>query len=186
MNAFDMLQQIPAINFQVIFTTAYDQYAIRAIRFSALDYLLKPIDADELKQAVKKAAAEIQFIEKTQVEQLKHNLADPAEDFKLIVSTSEGSFFIPPADIVYCEGQSNYTWFHLTRNRKMISSKTLKEFENILVEHKFVRIHKSFLVNINYIEKFSAAKTAVILTDKTSLEVSRRRKDEVVNALFNK
>jgi len=186
MNAFDTLQQLAEINFHIIFTTAYDQYAIKAIKFSALDYLLKPIDADELTDAIAKARQQTQPTQLLQVEQLQHHLQQPEEDFKLIISNAEGSFFIPPAEIIYCEGRNNYTHFFLTRNRKIVCGKTLKEFENILCSHGFLRIHKSLLANMHFIERFSASRTAVVLTDSTILEVSRRRKDEVINALFNK
>ncbi|MES2775799.1 MAG: LytTR family DNA-binding domain-containing protein [Bacteroidota bacterium] len=186
MNAFDTLQQMTDINFNIIFTTAYDQYAIKAIKFSALDYLLKPIDADELVAAIAKAKLQAQPTQMQQVEQLQHHLQQPEEDFKLIISNAEGSFFIPPAEIIYCEGRNNYTHFFLTRDRKIVCGKTLKEFENILCSHGFLRIHKSLLANMQFIERFSASRTAVVLKDSTVLEVSRRRKDEVVNALFNR
>lgn len=186
MNAFDVLKNLPSIDFQLIFTTAYDQYAIKAIKFSALDYLLKPIDADELIAAVEKANTQNNIPQQQQIVQLQHQLQQPNEEFKLVISTSEGTFFIAPADIVYCEGINNYTHFHLTRNRKIISSRTLKEFEQLLTPHHFLRIHKSLLANMKFIEKFSASRTAVVLKDGEVLEVSRRRKDEVMNALFNK
>ena len=186
MNAFVTLQKLTEINFHIIFTTAYDQYAIKAIKFSALDYLLKPIDADELMAAVTKAKQQAQPAQLQQVEQLQHHLQQPEEDFKLIISNAEGSFFIPPAEIIYCEGRNNYTHFFLTRDRKILCGKTLKEFENILCTHGFLRIHKSLLANMQFIERFSSSRTAVVLKDSTVLEVSRRRKEEVVNALFNR
>jgi two-component system, LytTR family, response regulator len=186
MNAFDTLQQIKTINFQIIFTTAYDQYAIRAIKLNALDYLLKPIDADELKAAIEKAKLQAEKPKMQQVLQLQHQLKQPEEDYKLIISNAKGNFYIPPSDIMYCEGRNNYTHFFLTRNRKIVCGKTLKEFEILLCSHGFIRIHKSLLVNIQFIEKFSPAKHAVVLNDDTMLEVSRRRKDEVLNAIFNK
>jgi len=186
MNAFDTLQKIDTIDFHIIFTTAYDQYAIKAIKFSALDYLLKPIDADELIASIKKVRDHEQHTQLQQVQQFQHHLDKPDEDFKLILTNTEGSFFIPPGEIIYCEGRNNYTCFFLTRNRKILCSKTLKEFETILCSHGFLRIHKSLLVSINFIEKFSPAKAVVILKDNSELSVSRRRKEEVINALFNR
>ncbi len=186
MNAFDTLQKLTQINFHIIFTTAYDQYAIKAIKFSALDYLLKPIDADELMAAIAKARQQAQPTQLQQVEQLQHHLQQTEDDFKLIISNAEGTFFIPPAEIIYCEGRNNYTHFFLTRNRKIVCGKTLKEFVNMLCTHGFLRIHKSLLANMQFIERFSASRTAVILNNGTVLEVSRRRKDEVINALFNR
>lgn len=186
MNAFDTLNTLENVNFHIVFTTAYDQYAIKAIKFSALDYLLKPIDADELMEAITKAKQKEQPTQPQQIQQLQHQLHQPQDEFKLIISNAEGSFFIPPSEIKYCEGRSNYTYFFLTRDRKIVCGKTLKEFENLLCSHGFLRIHKSLLANIQYIEKFSSSRTAVVLKDGTLLEVSRRRKDEVINALFNK
>ena len=127
MNAFDALQQLNEIKFQIIFTTAYDQYAIKAIKFSALDYLLKPIDADELKAAVEKAADEILPVQQVQIEQLQQSLLNPHNDYKLMITSIEGPYFVATDDIIFAEGQSNYTHFHLTRNRKIIASKTLLE-----------------------------------------------------------
>lgn len=186
MNAFDMLMRLEDINFHIVFTTAYDQYAIKAIKFSALDYLLKPIDADELVAAIAKAKQKEQHTQPEQIQHLQHHLLQPQDDFKLIISNAEGSFFIPPSELIYCLGRSNYTYFFLTRERKIICGKTLKEYENMLCSQGFLRIHKSLLVNIQFIEKYSSSQTAVVLKDGTVLEVSRRRKEAVMNALFNR
>lgn len=186
MNAFDMLQKFDEIPFNIIFTTAYDQYAIKAIRFSALDYLLKPIDGEELATAVLRAEKQQTKVQPQQVQQLKYQMQQPGSDFQLIIHTSDGTYFIPPDEIIYCEGQSNYTHFFLTRSRKMIASRTLLEYENLLTAQGFFRIHKSYLVNLNYIEKFNASKTMVRLRDGNELDVSRRRKDDLINLLFNK
>jgi two-component system, LytTR family, response regulator len=186
MNAFDTLQQLDNIEFQVIFTTAYDQYAIKAIKFSALDYLLKPIDADELIAAVAKASEQKMQIQQVQLQQLQHSLQNPDSDFKLMISTNEGPYFIPTDDILFAEGQNNYTHFHLTRQRKLVASKTLLEFENLLSDHGFVRVHKSFLVNLKYVERYLSKNGTLLLTNGNEVEVSRRRKDEVLNSLFNR
>ncbi len=186
MNAFDILQELDEIDFQVIFTTAYDQYAIKAIKFSALDYLLKPIDADELKAAVTKAISSNDVVLPLQLEQLHHSLTTPVREFKLMIPSSDGPYFIPTADIIFAEGQSNYTHFTLTRNRKLLASRTLLEYENLLKEQGFIRIHKSYLVNLNFVERYLSKSFTLLLKDGIELEVSRRRKEEVMNALFNR
>lgn len=186
MNAFDTLQQLDNIEFQVIFTTAYDQYAIKAIKFSALDYLLKPIDADELIAAVAKASEQKVQVQQVQLQQLQHSLQNPDNDFKLMISTNEGPYFIPTDDILFAEGQNNYTHFHLSRQRKLVASKTLLEFENLLSDHGFLRVHKSFLVNLKYVERYLNKNGTLLLTDGSEVEVSRRKKDEVLNRLFNR
>ncbi len=186
MNAFDTLQQVSEIDFQVIFTTAYDQYAIKAIKFSALDYLLKPIDADELIAAVDKASHELLPVQQVQLEQLKQSLLNPHDDFKLMIASIEGPYFVPTDDILYAEGQSNYTHFHLTRNRKIIASKTLLEYDNLLVDHGFMRVHKSYLVNLNYVERYLNKSGTLVMKGGMEVDVSRRKKDTLINALFNK
>lgn len=186
MNAFDALQQLKEIKFQIIFTTAYDQYAIKAIKFSALDYLLKPIDADELKAAVEKAAGEILPVQQVQIEQLQQSLLNPHNDFKLMISSIEGPYFVATDDIIFAEGQSNYTHFHLTRNRKIIASKTLLEYDNLLVEQGFMRVHKSYLVNLKFVERYLHKNGTILLKDGLEVDVSRRKKDALLNALFNK
>lgn len=188
MNAFDLLQKLTRIDFEIIFTTAYDQYAIRAIKCSALDYLLKPVDADELKQAVDKLNSRPRHnMEKEQLQQVVSNLSNTAQqDFKLIIATLDGNYFLLPDEIVYCEGNDNYTHFHLTKGRKLVSAKTLKDYEEMLAEQGFLRIHKSYLVNLKYAVKFSKSNSTLILQDYTTLEVSRRKKEAVINALFNK
>jgi len=188
MNAFDLLQKLNSIDFEIIFTTAYDQYAIRAIKCSALDYLLKPVDADELKQAVDKLKNRPRHnMEKEQLQQVVSNLSNTAQqDFKLIIATLDGNYFLLPDEIIYCEGNDNYTHFHLTKGRKLVSAKTLKEYEEMLAEQGFLRIHKSYLVNLKYAVKFSKSNSTLILQDYTTLEVSRRKKEAVINALFNK
>ncbi len=186
MNAFDMLQQFEEIPFKIVFTTAYDTYAIKAIRFSALDYLLKPVDGIELTAAVEKAMKMEANVQKQQVVQLQHQIQQPDSHFQLIIHTTDGTYFIPPEDIIYAEGQSNYTHFYLTRNRKMIASKTLLEYENMLTAQGFFRIHKSYLVNLQCIERFNSNKTLVRLNNGNELEVSRRKKEDLLNIMFNK
>src|SRR5215218_7761044 len=145
MNGFDFLNKVPENNFDVIFTTAYDQYAIKAIRFSALDYLLKPIDISELQNALNRHISKQQ--NKNQhllVSNFLSNLKqkDPA-NFKLALSTTEGIFFFEPSEIIYCEGENNYTRFIFIKHKPMLISKNIGEYEELLKEHGFLRIHKS-------------------------------------------
>lgn len=183
MNGFDFLNMATDKKFDVIFTTAYDQYAIKAIRFSALDYLLKPIDTTELQEAVnrhivKKKSEEQQLL----VSNLLSNLQkkDP-KDFKLALSTTEGVFFYDPSEILYCEGENNYTRFTFIKHRPMLVSKTLGEYEDLLGDHGFLRIHKSYLVNARYVSKVD--KEGVLMNDGKQLFISKRRKELVMATL---
>lgn len=186
-NGFAFLSELKQINFEIIFTTAYDEFAIRAIRFSALDYLLKPINADELRQAVNR------FIEKVNKQQqsdallknLLNNLGQKKEsEFRLAIPTVNGALFFLPADIIRLEGEGNYTRFYLTGNRKYLSAKTMKEYQEVLIQHNFLRIHKSHLVNKSFVEHY-LNEGLVILTDETALPVSRLRKREIAAILKN-
>jgi two-component system, LytTR family, response regulator len=185
-NAFDMLASLPNIEFAVIFTTAFDQYAIKAIKFNALDYLMKPVDGDELKAAVEKAIQRPTHPDKKQITGLQNQMAASETHFRLSVPTAEGHYFIQPEDLYYCEGQSNYTKLYLTRGRTVLCAKTLKEFEEALQPHGFMRVHKSILANLRYVEKLLPGKYVAVLNNGTQIEVSRRKKDELFNALFNK
>lgn len=187
-NGFELLNETGKVNFEIIFTTAFNEFAIRAIRFSALDYLLKPLNADELRLAVDR------FLErsnnKKQSDALLQNLLQnlgkkEGDDFKLAVPTTAGAVFFSPAEIIRLEGEGNYTRFFLADGRKHMSSKTMKEYEEILLQHFFLRIHKSHLVNKNHIDHYHNDGT-VILKDKTQLPVSRQRKQEVAAQLMNK
>lgn len=180
-NGFEFLKELNHTGFEIIFTTAYNEYAIQAIRFSALDYLLKPINADDLKQAMGR------FLQKrihknesdALLKNLLHNLAQKEKaNFRLAVPTSTGSVFFSPVEIIRCEGEGNYTWFYLTGNRKHLSAKTMKEYEEILLHHNFLRIHKSHLVNKSFVRNY-LNEGSVLLHDKTKLPVSRQRKEEV-------
>lgn len=182
LNGFEMLKRLPAVNFSIIFTTAHDQYAIEAIRFSALDYLLKPIDAEELKAAIerfKQQGAGSQLLYQNLIKNIN---AVSQQDFKLALPTSEGTFFFSPADIIRLEGENNYTRFYFINHRPMLLSRTLKEYDEILAGHGFIRTHKSHLINKKYVVNFTA-EGFVQLNDNSRVEVSRRRREEVLAAL---
>lgn len=180
-NGFEFLSEIKKINFEIIFTTAYDEYAIRAIRFSALDYLLKPINAEELKTAVERySEKKVQQLESDALlKNLLYNLEIKKEsEFKLAVPTVNGALFFSTAEIIRLEGEGNYTQFYLIDNKKYLSAKTMKEYEEILLQHNFLRIHKSHLVNKSFVAGYQN-EGLVILKDNTSLPVSRQRKQEI-------
>lgn len=185
-NGFDFLTEIKEPSFDVIFTTAYNQYAIQAIRFSALDYLLKPVDPDELKNAV------LRHLEKQESAQQKKELFDnlvaniekkEVKDFKIAVPSSEGVYFFMIDDILRMEADRSYTHIHLSNRKPFIASKTLKHFEEMLEEFKFIRTHKSHLVNPKHITRISNDNEFVLLTDGSKVEVSRRKKEEVQQQL---
>lgn len=186
LNGFEVLKALPEIPFSIVFTTAYDKYAIQAIKFSALDYLLKPIDATDLRETFDR------FLEKTiatevkdaAVKNLLSNLEQQNKTYhKLALPTSNGIEFFPPHDIIRCEGMSNYTKFFLSNHPPIITSKTIKEYEEILLPHQFLRVHKSHLINAQYVKGYNAQSSHVIMDDGNVVEVSRRRKREVLEGL---
>ena len=185
MNGFDMLQQIKQKNFHIIFTTAYDQYAIKAIRYAAFDYLLKPIDIEELKTAVAKIDATENLQTIKQFELLQQNINHPKKLLhKLAIPTLEGLFFYDINDVVHLEANSNYTNIYFTNKTKIIASKTLKEFEELLPEDIFFRTHHSHLINLNYIKRYIRGDGGKIeLLNGDFVEVARRKKEEFLKAI---
>jgi len=185
LNGFDLLGKIDNINFDIIFTTAFNQYAIKAIRFSALDYLLKPIDIAELKSAVDRHLSRRNASQHpaSQYQNLLMNLSIKKNDqFSLAVGGSQGVKFFQVNEIIRLEGDRNYTNFIFTGGRTYLSSKTLKEYEEILIEKGFIRIHKSHLVNGSFV--VSVTNEGVMhLKDNSKLEISRRRLAEI-KAMF--
>ncbi len=189
MNGFDFLNRAVYCEFDVIFTTAYDKYAIKAIRFSALDYLLKPIDISELQNAINRHLV-IKDIKPKQQEKLMDNLISnlqqkDASTFKLALSTMEGVFFFEPASIIRCEGENNYTRFYFPDRKPLLVSKTMKEYEEILSDHHFIRVHKSHLVNKKFVRHLDK-EGLLWLTDGSHIAVSRRKKEEVMKELVNR
>ncbi|MFT3909863.1 MAG: LytTR family DNA-binding domain-containing protein [Ferruginibacter sp.] len=185
-NGFDFLVSLKDPAFDVIFTTAYNQYAIQAIRFSALDYLLKPVDPDELKAAVARHAEKKES--STEKKQLFDNLVQnmdkkEVKDFRIAVPSNEGVYFFTIDEILRLEADRSYTHIHLVGKRPFIASKTLKHFEEMLDEFQFIRTHKSHLVNPRHITRVSNDNEFVILTDGSKVEVSRRKKDDVLQQL---
>ena len=186
MNGFNMLQQLTYKNFGLIFITAYDHYAISAIKFSALDYLVKPVEVEELKIAVEKAAiAKAQTTTPSQLQALLTNLLNKeTKPKRLALPSMEGLQFVDTDDIIYLEALSNYTHFHLTGNKKIIVAKTLKDFEEMLPSGGFIRIHHSYIINIYCVEKYIKGDGGqVIMKNGVTLDVSRRKKEEFLKAI---
>lgn len=188
LTGFDLLNQYEEIPFEVVFTTAHDEYAIQAIRFSAIDYLLKPIDADELKAAVQRVIRKKQTDHSARqiLANLKHNLlAKQESDMRLTVSTHKGVVFLKPDEVIRIEGEGNYATIVLTDNRQYLCAKTLKYFEELLPPGLFIRIHKSYIINKNFIVNY-LKKGEVVLSDQSKFPVARRKKGEVTGVLLKK
>jgi len=185
LNGFQLLEKMPNKNFKLIFTTAYNEYAIQAIRFSAFDYLLKPVDVEELQASVQRFL-QTQQDYKQQYDLLKnimHNIQSPSSDeFRLALPTKEGVHYLQPAQIIRCEAVGNYTKFFIEGGKHYLISKTLGEYDVLLTPQQFIRTHKSHLVNKKFIS-FIDHDGFAVLKDKSKVEVSRRRKEEVMEAL---
>ncbi len=183
LSGFEMLNQVDRNQLKVIFITSFNQYAIEAIRYSAFDYLLKPIKDEELKNALnrfKQTADELSFVGK--IENLLHNINNSKEEFQLIIPLRQGEKKLPVNSIVRCEADSNYTHFYLNDKSKFTTSKTLKECEELLSEKDFIRVHKSHLINRRFIQSLTN-NNRVVLTDGLTIEVSRRKLQEVKNRI---
>jgi len=183
---FDLLKKFDKVNFEVIITTAHSNYAITAIKYSAIDYLLKPIDVAELQDAVARVD------EKRNTPDLLQRLGNlienvkvsSVEEYKLAIPSSDGLMFIKATDIVYCEAEGNYTTFNLKNGKKYIVSKTLKEYENILNYHQFFRIHHSYLVNLKEIVKYTRGEGGfVTMSNAINLDVSKRKKESFLERI---
>jgi len=180
-NGFDLLNDLMPIDFEVIFVTAFDKYMLQALKYSALDFLLKPVNIDELKMAVKNAEVRIHknFINQ-QLTVLLDNFKKQESGLKKIaIPTANGFDFISISNIVRCEAQGAYTKVHLNNSRKVLVSKSLKDYENLLPDDLFFRIHNSHLINLNYVKKYNRGRGGFIeLEDGSIIEVATRRKDE--------
>lgn len=189
-NGFEVLLHFPEPQFDVIFTTAYDQFAIKAFRFAALDYLLKPIEAQELVAAVHRYEKKHQSVHdfKDQLQLLLQQYRQPhwLSD-RLPFATQEGIVFIKPETIVRCESFSNYTTLFFTDRPKLIISKTLKDVEDVLKPYDFLRVHHSHLINLQQVTRYVKADGGHIeMMDAAQIPVSRHRKEFVLEALMKK
>lgn len=188
-NGFRVLEDTQHINKEVIFTTAYDNYAIKAFKYSALDYLLKPIDTIELQNAVEKVKNAQSSDVNSSIEFLLENLKKKEKPDKLVLSTAEGINVVSIQNIIHCQSDDYYTRFFFEDRKNLLVSKTLKEYEQILKDHNFIRPHKSHLINIRHIKSYIKSESYIVLTDGSQIPVSRRKRDmvlQVINDLQNK
>ncbi|MEP6951298.1 MAG: LytTR family DNA-binding domain-containing protein [Ginsengibacter sp.] len=185
MNGFELLEQVTDLNFELIFTTSYDQYAIKAFHFSALDYLLKPIDREELQKAVQKVMQRQQHYLPQQIDILLKRLHQPATAIsKIALPTMEGLQMVRVDSVISCASEGNYTIFFLKAQKKLVVSRVLKEIEAILEDHSFARVHNSYIVNLNEIEKYIKGEGGyLVMSDGSSVDVSRSRKESLLKKL---
>ena len=184
-NGFSLLENLPYIDFEVIFVTAYDYYGIKAIKFSALDYLLKPVDTVDLIAAVEKAKGIIlQKQENLRLRNMLENARRSNADKMLALSMSDKVEFIEVAAIVRCESDGNYTTFYLKNGEKLLISKTLKEYDELLTPYGFLRVHQSHLINLKEIKSFIKTDGGYIkMKDGSSVSISRQRRETVLRIL---
>lgn len=184
---FELLKRLDAIHFEIIFVTAHDDFAIKAFKYAAVDYLLKPVKIDELKNAFEEAKKRIEL--KTDHERINFLLdkvspVQKTSNGKLILPTLHGYDLITISNIIRCESEANYTRFYFKDNKSQLVSKTLKEFENILAENNFFRVHRSHMINMDCITGYIKGKGGEVkMSDGSVIEVSREKKEELLKKL---
>lgn len=184
-SGFDLLNRFDSIDFKVIFVTAYEEYAVKAFRMSAVDYLLKPVDPDELVDAVKKAGEQIKQNIQSQLDALKSNL-QPGQSKKIVLKEAENIHLINITDIIHAESDSNYTIFHFPDNKKIMVSRQLKDYDGMLGDFGFFRVHKSHLVNTEQITRFEKADGGyLVMSDESRVPVASRKRERLME-LFEK
>jgi two-component system, LytTR family, response regulator len=189
-DGFELLSEIGDIHFRVIFVSAHDEYSLRAFKFSAVDYLLKPVNEDELMAAVKKAEQTI-FQEHTlrkSIEALIHNMKPQTstQEKKLCLATLAGFHVVNLSDIVYCEAEGPYTTFYLLNDKKICVSRPLADYEVLLIDDDFLRVHKSFLINLHHTREYRRGEGGVvIMSNDVEIYVSRRKKDTFLEKIKN-
>ncbi|MBL0335881.1 MAG: response regulator transcription factor [Chitinophagaceae bacterium] len=188
MNGFDMLEKFDKLFFEVVFCTAYDQFAIKAFKYSALNYLLKPVDPDDLKATISRINEKKSAPSREQFDLLLQNMKqrEKSTPQRIALTTGDGLIFVPTADIIYCEAESNYTNVVLTGGKKILVSKVLKEIDEVLSGPDFYRVHSSFLININRIKKLVRGDGGYIVMDNdATVSISRSKRQEFME-LFEK
>jgi two-component system LytT family response regulator len=185
-SGLDLLTEIPEKDFEVIFVTAHNEYMLQALQYSAADYLLKPVDEDRLIEAVQRVEKKMQGGRKEWTETLMHNLSktgNPSE-MRLCLPTLKGFIVVKLDDIIYCEAERSYTIFHLEGKKTVTVSKSLIEYDNLLLDTQFIRVHKSFLINLHHVKEYQRGEGGmVIMTDNAEIEVSRRKKEFFMNRM---
>ena len=175
---FQLLNDLDKIPFEVIFVTAFEEYAVRACQYSSIGYIVKPIDPDELKEAVRRINIGKSHLINERMEVFNQHYFNKPNPFrKMSISALDGIYFINIQDIIRCEAEDNYTHIHLSNGDKITASKTIKAYEDMLVSVNFYRVHKSHLINLNYMKKFVKGDGGyLIMDDGKKIEVSRRRR----------
>lgn len=184
----DLLNELEDTDFEIIFTTSHDKYAINAIKNNAADYLLKPIGEKELKKAIEKVKIRLEQKEKLKQVALLQDYLDKIkqeqqQDAKIMVPTKDGMVFLKINEIIRLQSESNYTVFYLIGNKKLLIAKTLKNFEEKLLLFKFMRIHQSHLINLAHLKGIDHGDNLVIMTEGAKVEISKRKKKEFMEAL---
>jgi two-component system, LytTR family, response regulator len=186
-NGFDLLNELECPRFETIFVTAHTEYSLNAFKYSAVDYLLKPVDEDLLTEAVKRAEKRINNKETIgHIETFLYNLQKHhrPHEMKLCVPSLKGFQVVNLSDVIYCEAETNYTVFHLINKQQIIASRCIAEYESLLENTPFCRIHKSFLVNLSHIKEYQRGEGGtVILTNSMEVEVSRRKKETFITKM---
>jgi len=187
MNGFELLECFGnTIDFEVVFVTAYDQYAIRAFKVKAIDYLLKPVDKDDLIATYHRLQAQKNLMTAERFNELKEELNINPSNKKIVLSTAEGMEIVEQNKILFCKADSNYTEVHMKGNKKVLLSKTLATVEELLDQKQFLRVHKSYTINLKAIKRYVHSDGGeLILKDNTTIPVSRRKKDDLMKALEN-
>jgi two-component system LytT family response regulator len=182
---FDLLKSLSSISFQVIFITAYDKYAIDAFKFSAIDYLLKPINPEQLSDAVERAQLVVNDHLRLQMHALDENLKSGNQhDKKIILKTLDNVYLIELRHIISCESDSCYTTVHTTAGDRIMVAKTLKDYEGLLAGCGFYRVHKSFLINLSHIKRFEKQDGgSIVLTNELKIPVASRKREEILELM---
>jgi two-component system, LytTR family, response regulator len=185
MNAFRMLEKLNEYNFEIIFTTAYNHYAVDAIRISAFDYLTKPVAINDLQNAIERLGRNMRVQTRERIDVLKTSLADVKDpEDKIAINTAEGIEFIEIKTILRIESSSNYSKLFLLNGKNILVTKLLKDFEDMLVPYHFYRIHNSHLINLKYIKKYLRGDGGqVIMQNDEIIDVSRRKKEEFLKMI---
>ncbi|MGO4288259.1 LytR/AlgR family response regulator transcription factor [Chitinophaga sp. RAB17] len=181
-NAFDLLKQIMPVNFEVIFVTAFDTYAVKAFRYNALDYLLKPVDIEELKQSIQKVSTRLGIQDiNTRLDNLLQQVREK-ETSRIVLRTQQGAFFHTIADIILCEADGAYTRFEFVNGKSLLVTGNLKKYETALPARDFCRIHDTYLVNLNHIVRHHPGKSGYVeMINGRTVEISLRRKAEFLS-----
>jgi two-component system, LytTR family, response regulator len=182
-SGIDMLKEFTDIDFKIIFVTAFHEYTIQAIRFSAIDYLLKPVDVKELKEAIERVKEKADEKQQQPLQSFISNIqASPQQEMQLCIPDLKGFRVIKLNEIIYCEASNNYTTIYLTKNEKLLASRPLLDYEAMLKSFSFMRIHKSHLINMQHLKEYIKGEGGfVVMANGKQLEVSRRKKEAFIS-----